>query len=304
MEQHMAVTDLFSKRQKRLRGGGPDVYVYDKLPMPLRIQMLYMLNELIGDEHEFYKSFSTCNQIVHYVVKTLRLEYGKHHIATDPENDDYHELLLFLRKEEDIERVMDAIELIINQAREYPGYDEQCRDFINDLNIRFREHGVGFEIINGEVIRIDSRFHHAVVVKPAIQFLNQPGFEGAQQEFILAYEHYRHGRHKEALNEALKSVESTMRAICSARDWTYKSSDNAKRLIVILQNKKLFPAYYQSHLTALASLMEGIISLRNNESAHGQGPEVREVRDDVVAYALHMTASAVVMLAGLHKDKS
>ena len=300
----MAVTDLFSKRQKRLRGGGPDIYVYDKLPMPLRIQMLYMLNELIGDEHEFYKSFSTCNQIVHYVVKTLRLEYGKHHIATDPENDDYHELLLFLRKEEDIERVMDAIELIINQAREYPGYDEQCSDFINDLNIRFREHGVGFEIINGEVIRIDSRFHHAVVVKPAIQFLNQPGFEGAQQEFILAYEHYRHGRHKEALNEALKSVESTMRAICSARDWTYKSSDNAKRLIVILQNEKLFPAYYQSHLTALASLMEGIISLRNNESAHGQGPEVREVRDDVVAYALHMTASAVVMLAGLHKDKS
>lgn len=299
----MAVTDLFSKRQKRLRGGSPDVYVYDKLPVPLRIQMLYMLNELIGDEHEFYKTLSICNQIVHYVVKTLRLEYGKHHIATDPENDDYHELILFLRKEEDIEKVMDAIELIINQTREYPGYDEQCRDFINDLNIRFREHGVGYELINGEIIRIDSRFHHAVVVKPAIQFLKQPGFEGAQQEFILAYEHYRHGRHKEALNEALKTVESTMRAICSARGWAYKSSDNAKRLIVILQNEQLFPAYYQSHLSALVSLMEGVVSLRNSESAHGQGPEVRLVRDDVVAYALHMTASVVVMLAGLHADK-
>ncbi|MEJ3598177.1 STM4504/CBY_0614 family protein [Pseudomonas bubulae] len=300
----MAVTDLFSKRQKRLRGGGPDVYVYDKLPMPLRIQLLYMLDELLGGENEFYKTHSVCNQIVHYVVKTLRLEYGKYHIATDPENDDYHELILFLKREEDIEKVMDAIELIVSQARDYSGYAEECNDFVYDLNIRFREHGVGFEIINGEVIRIDSRFHHAIVVKPAIQFLNQPGFKGAQQEFILAYEHYRHGRHKEALNEALKSVESTMRAICSARDWPYKSSDNAKRLIVILQNEKLFPAYYQSHLTALVSLMEGIISLRNNESAHGQGPEVREVRDDIVAYALHMTASVVVMLAGLHKDRS
>lgn len=299
----MAVTDLFSKRQKRLRGGGPDVYVYDKLPMPLRIQMLYMLNELIGDEHEFYKSFSTCNQIVHYVVKTLRLEYGKHHIATDPENDDYHELLLFLRKEEDIERVMDAIELIINQAREYPGYDEQCRDFINDLNIRFREHGVGYELINGEIIRIDSRFHHAVVVKPAIQFLNQPGFEGAQQEFILAYEHYRHGRYKEALNEALKTFESTMRAICTIRGWDCASTSGSRKLIVILQGRELFPAYYESHLSALVNLMEGLATLRNKESAHGQGAEIRPVKDDVVAYALHMTASAVVMLAGLHADK-
>ncbi|WP_423246586.1 AbiJ-NTD4 domain-containing protein, partial [Pseudomonas viridiflava] len=100
------------------------------------------------------------------------------------------------------------IELIINQTDEYPDYDEKCRGCINDLNIRFREHGVGYEFINGEIIRIDSRFHHAVVVKPATQSLKQPGFEGAQQEFILAYEHYRHGRHKEALNEALKTVES------------------------------------------------------------------------------------------------
>ncbi|MBD8614102.1 hypothetical protein IFT69_10260 [Pseudomonas putida] len=299
----MAVTDLFSKRQKRLRGGGPDVYVYDKLPMPLRIQIVYMLDELIGNENEFYKSFSVCNQIVHYVIKTLRLEYGEHYIAISHENDDYHELLYFLREEEDIDRVMDAIELVINQARKYPGYDEPCRDFINDLNIRFREHGVGYELIGGEIIRVDSRFHHAVVVKPAIQFLNQPGFEGAQQEFILAYEHYRHGRHKEALNEALKTFESTMRAICSARGWSCASSSGSRKLIVVLQSNELFPAYYESHLSALVNLMEGLATLRNKESAHGQGAEVRTVRDDVVGYALHMTASAVVMLAGLHSKR-
>jgi len=299
----MAVTDLFSKRQKRLRGGGPDVYVYDKIPMPLRIQVLYMLDELIGAGLEYYKPFSVCNQVVRSVVKTLRLEYGKHRIATNPENDDYHELILFLKKEEDIERVMDALELLIGQTWEYSGYEERCSDFVNDLNIRFREHGVGFEIIGGEVIRIDSRFHHAVVVKPAIQFLNRPGFEGAQQEFILAYEHYRHGRHKEALNEALKSFESTMRAICLARNWESPPSGGSRKLIVALQGHKLFPAYYESHLSALTNLMEGLATLRNKESAHGQGAEVSHVKDDVVAYALHMTASAVVMLASLHADK-
>jgi hypothetical protein len=299
----MAVTDLFSKRQQRLRGEVPDVYVYDKIPMPLRIQILYMVDDLLGPALEYYKPFSVCNQIFKAVVKTLRLEYGKHRISSGEENDEYHELLLFLKKEEDIDRVLDAVELIIANASEYSGYDESLTEFVNDLNVRFREHAVGYEIISGEVIRIDSRFLHSQVVKPSIQFLNQPGFEGAQQEFILAYEHYRHARHKEALNEAVKSVESTMRAICTARDWSFKTSDNAKRLIVVCQTNNLFPSYYQSHLAALVSLMEGVVSIRNNESAHGQGSEVRSVEADVVAYGLHMAAAAVLMLASLHTNQ-
>ncbi|MGA3826185.1 STM4504/CBY_0614 family protein [Pseudomonas chlororaphis] len=299
----MAVTDLFSKRQQRLRGEVSDVYVYDKIPIPLRIQLLYMVDELLGPALEYYKPFSVCNQIFKAVVKTLRLEYGKRRISSAEENDEYHELVSFIKNEENVDRLLDAIELIVANVSGYSGYDESLVEFVGDLNIRFREHAVGYEIINGEVVRVDSRFMHSQVVKPSIQFLNQPGFEGAQQEFIRAYEYYRHARHKEAINEAVKSVESTMRAICTARNWRFKTSDSAKRLIVVCQENNLFPSYYQSHLAALASLMEGVVSIRNNESAHGQGPKVREVDADIVAYGLHMAAAAVLMLASLHTNQ-
>jgi hypothetical protein len=39
----MALFDLFSKRQKRLRGDVPDVYVYDEIPQVLRVQLVQIL---------------------------------------------------------------------------------------------------------------------------------------------------------------------------------------------------------------------------------------------------------------------
>lgn len=38
----MAVFDLFSKRRKRERGEGPDVYIYDQIPEPLKVQIVHI----------------------------------------------------------------------------------------------------------------------------------------------------------------------------------------------------------------------------------------------------------------------
>lgn len=38
----MGMFDLFSKRQKRLRGEVPDVFVYDKVPPGLRVQIVHI----------------------------------------------------------------------------------------------------------------------------------------------------------------------------------------------------------------------------------------------------------------------
>ena len=42
----MSIFDIFSKRQKKLRGEVPDVYVYDKLPSPLRVQIIQIWEQL------------------------------------------------------------------------------------------------------------------------------------------------------------------------------------------------------------------------------------------------------------------
>jgi hypothetical protein len=41
----MAIIDVFSKRQKALREGVPDVYQYDQIPQPLRVQIVHVLRD-------------------------------------------------------------------------------------------------------------------------------------------------------------------------------------------------------------------------------------------------------------------
>jgi hypothetical protein len=44
----VSVFDIFSKRQKELRGELPDVYTYDQIPAQLRVQVVYIWGEALG----------------------------------------------------------------------------------------------------------------------------------------------------------------------------------------------------------------------------------------------------------------
>jgi hypothetical protein len=165
------------------------------------------------------------------------------------------------------------------------------------LNARFREHGVGFQFADGEIIRVDSELIHAEVVKPALALLHTKDFAGAQAEFLKAHEHYRHGNSKEALAECLKALESTMKVICAKRKWTHTPQATSSALIQVCFDNGLIPAFWQSHFAALRSLLEGgVPTARNRLGGHGQGSAVVEVPAHIVAYVLHMTAASIVFL--------
>ena len=146
----------------------------------------------------------------------------------------------FFLDEGDVEKTLDAVELSFrfidfgtrDHLDQY-GYDasERANDAIEELNNRFKEHGVGYQFTNGQIIRIDSEFIHTEIVKPALKLLNQQHYAGAQQEFLKAHEHYRKGNAKEALSECLKAFESVMKAICDKRGWNYSNNATAKPLI-------------------------------------------------------------------------
>ena len=113
--------------------------------------------------------------------------------------------------------------------------DQEPDNAIIGLNHRFKEHGVGYEFIKGEIIRIDNEFIHQEAVKPAIKLLYDGDFEGASDEFFNSHEHFRKGEYKEAIVDALKSFESTMKTICEKKSYTYdKTKDTASKLISIL----------------------------------------------------------------------
>lgn len=251
----MRVIDLFSKRQKRIRGDVPDVYVYDSIPDALRVQVIHIWRDTMGDVeqyHDQYYGYGT-HSVYKLIVESLCREYGLFSLAKRSGYNDrnyFEELITFFLSEQDIERVIDAIELsfraIDSLTREY-GYlkkqnaAEVATGAITELNFRFREHGVGYQFENGEIIRVDSEFIHHETVKPALRVLSNKGYEGAQQEFLRAHEHYRKGNMKESLNEALKSFESTLKAICKKKSWSFPDNATSRVLLDICFSNGLIP---------------------------------------------------------------
>lgn len=305
----MAIFDLFSKRQKRDRGQVPDVYSYDAIPNPLRVQIVHIWQETLGNSTDYDHGYNGTPRAYEFIVKTLCREYGLFELPGS-ENLGHKTYLSslanFILKEKDYEKVLDVIELsfkVIDAAtREYNHRQDQdgsahADAAIKELNARFQEHSLGFQFIDGKIIRIDSALVHAEVVKPALALLHDKDYSGAQSEFIKAHEHYRHGNEKEALTECAKALESVMKTICDKRRWKYQSNATMNTLIGICVDNGLIPQFWTQHFTSLRSTLEtGVAPARNKLGGHGQGAEIVEVPKHIVAYVLHMTAAGIVFL--------
>lgn len=308
----MPIFDIFSKRRKRLQGKIPEVYVYDNLPEPLRVQIVQIWWDTLGNRDQYY-GYGDGDKVKHIyksLVEMLCREYGVFRLSeSEAHSGDRNfliELASFFLEEKDVEKALDAVELSFRVIDSYirsndylSRYDAPkiADDAIEELNNRFREHGVGYQFANGQIIRIDSEFTHDEIVKPALKLLNQRQYAGAQQEFLKAHEHYRKGNAKEALSECLKAFESTMKTICDKRGWSYGDNATAKPLIQACFDNGLIPSFWQSHYSSLRNLLESSVPTgRNKLSGHGQGTTPVSVPSHLVAYMLHMTASAIVFL--------
>ncbi len=215
----MTIFDLYSKRKKRLLGDVPDVFTYDKIPHALKVQIVHIWKDSLGNENEYYNR-KKVSSTYEAITETLCREYGVFQLqGKDYERRDYmSELINFFLNETDCDKAIDVIELSFramdNVSRSYnyrltDSYNEIADEAINELNSRFKEHGIGYQYEEGEILRVDSQLLHQEVIKPTLKLLNSKYYTGAQQEFLNAYEHYRHNKHKEALNDALKSFENS-----------------------------------------------------------------------------------------------
>jgi hypothetical protein len=308
----MPVLDLFSKRQRRLRGDVPDVYEYDQLPPTLRVQVIHILRDALGGKPRASEGTAKSWKCYETIVNTLCREYGVFYLGREPrqrsrERDWSNELFDFLLQEKEVDRVLDAIEIsfrivdIYSRSFEFMNRrnaNEIADASLAELNVRFREHGIGFQFEGHEIVRVDSQFVHEEAVKPVLRVLSGQRYAGAQDEFLRAYGHYRNHRGKEAINDALKAFESTLKVICARRKWIVEEHATSKALIDAAYQNGLIPVFWQTSMSGLRSVLEnGIPTGRNRLSGHGQGEQPTEVPDHIVAYVLHLTASAVLFLA-------
>ncbi len=302
---------LYSKRQQELRGEVSDVYRYDELPNELKVQIVQICMKILGDHDGYF-----CNRCQAYpyqsIVEIVRHERGVFHLTDNLGENYLNELWNYFLNEIEVEKALDVIEVVFRiihfcrfdlNVRSNQGQCLSPDDALQLVNSRFKEHRVGYHLVNSEIIRIDSEIIHSKVMIPAFKLLHQDHFSGPQEEFMKAHEHYRSGEFRDALTSCSKAFESVMKVICIRKGWNYNENSTANELIQICFRNELIPSFWQSQFSALRSLLESSIpTARNRLSAHGQGATPISVPDHLVAYVIHMTASTIVFLAEAEKQ--
>lgn len=295
----MSIADLFSRRRRQALGQFPDVYTYDAVPKHCRIQVVHVVREVLFES--YYGGVNPA--LYRTIAKILRKEYGVFSLTDHPRNEE-EEVLEFFLETNNVEGCLDVLELfcrVIHKRQSSSSSTEENEPVetagVLEINQRLQEAGVGYAFTAGGIIRIDSELVHAEVVKPTLALLREPRFAGANEEFLAAHEHYRHGRQKEAVVEALKAFESTMKVICIARKWTIPGKGTAKDLISACISNGLIAPQNESYISATRSILEsGLPTVRNKNGGHGQGEKSTRVPDHVVQFALHQCAAAILLL--------
>ncbi len=298
----MRVLELFSYRKRRAEGGTPDVFTYDELPNSLRVQIVHILRDAIG-VHDYEPWERIHNSIAR--------EHGRFGLGRGRGfRENCEEYLL---ENNLVDETLDLIEFsfacIDRFVRRLSDYEQEglgiavaASDAIDELNVRFRRAGVGYQFENGKIFRVDSELIHSDVVRPALRYLHQPGFEGPREEFLRAHSRYRAGDTKDAVTNANNAFESTLKSICDQRRWTYPKGARAADLLRIVRDQGLLPDYLDNSFDQLAAtLKSGLPKVRGEEGAHGQGAAPRTTPDHVAAYALHLAAAKILFLAEAHK---
>jgi AbiJ N-terminal domain 4 len=313
----VAVFETYASRLRRTESAGqPDVYVYDDLPPFLRKQLSQIFTCCIGPGYNpgLYDMSAPPNANKYWTAIAELLDreiptFGRFATATA------HEwCMAYLKSSDDLPGVLSLIEVccrMMEQTTKEPGHALSSRgvrqrpaDGLEEVNIRFKNARVGYQFEAGDIVRVDSQFVHAEVVKPALELLAAPEFAEANREFRLAHEHYRAGKLRDCNTAALRSMETVLKVICNARGWHHEAGATVERLIAVVRQNGLFPDYLGGYFDNLIGAMKaGLPKIRDKDGGHGVAPGQPGVPEHVAGFALHLAASNVVLLAQAHLSK-
>jgi hypothetical protein len=312
----MALFDLFSRKKREAERESPDVFRYDDVPNSLRIQLLHALDDarkrIYSRTIPAYIAIGTeGTDVFAEACLVLRREFGlvklievrrRVRAMTDTQTKELCDEFTAFFENCETEQVLDAVQvvmLLVEEGTRNRLLDHECNasTVAAEINRRFLEHGLGYQYQSGQIIVETNSILHTEAITPALTLLSDSRFAGANEEFLKAHEHYRHGRLGECLVDCLKAFESTMKIICDLKGWPYKRTDTAKALIEVCLTHDLIPTFTQQQLTSLRTLLEsGVPTVRNKQAGHGQGATRHQVSPHLARFGLHLTAAVVVLL--------
>ena len=297
--------ELFSRRY-RDKSGDPEVYIYNNFSQEFRNQCFHIVRDFINEMQK-----TTSVNVAEFICKKFAREKGLKYIEGYRYINDLDAISKYFDRSSN-EDFFDFVDFIFTNcvgtkelidAYWHFGDDPFVRA-ADELNLRFKQHSLGYEFTNGEIIPKTNEVIHQQIIKPALKILTDERFRGAEEEYLLAFEHFKTGNNKDAILNAGKAFESTIKTICKELKYKYEYTSSAKKLVETLKSNGFYPSYLDSCLNNLCGLLEeGAPVVRNKESGHGQGASVKSTADEYVEYVLNTVASNIVFLYRLFESK-
>lgn len=138
----------YSKRNRPAK----DVYTYDALPPQLRVQIIHLWHRMVeacADHAEKGFEYRTYKKIIEH----LQREFGILSIAGEnnvPLND---ALRVFFLTRQSVEECLDVVEIVFLHLGWIEGHIDSkifaqgmFNEALDELNARFKEHGVGYQL--------------------------------------------------------------------------------------------------------------------------------------------------------------
>ncbi len=313
---------LYSQRQNTNQTCHP--LEYDKIPQEFIQQYLYIARDLFNASS---KPLSGKHCYWECLAKKYCREKGIELLGED--TGEYAlEIELFLKHQDTTtEDILDIVELTFSTEiiPKYPPsllaatqltsamsaglkiaeFNIRKKQCIAELNQRFKQHNLGYALINDQIIRTDSELLNEKTTIPAFKLLKDVRFSSAEDEMQKAFRFRKDGGNAEAISNAEKAFESTMAVICNELQYTIKGTKRSAGVyLTALRDNGFYPSYLNDHLTHICNTLDkGLPCVRNEHGGHGAGTASTYISDAFADYALHLAATNIVFLVDLFNEK-
>lgn len=196
--------------------------------------------------------------------------------------------------------VLDAIEiffdLISNESR---SSSSSPLEYQGKMNAIFEDANMPWRLLEGRIIKVDSKWLEAEIHSKAAEFLSIRGFDGALAEFQQARSDLLSGNCKGAMHSANLALESTIKAILNIQQ------EKPGVLVRKLIDSGLVPEYHEGFLKAFEEhILRSVPTARNFEKGvgHGQGTDVNEPPKSLAELAINLSGVLILYLLKRHLE--
>ena len=198
-----------------------------------------------------------------------------------PQSTDTRQPLFELVKRGLGENVLDTIEMM------FSGLSKDRRvSFERNVNLIFESESSLWRLVRGQCIKLESDFIDSGATQIALERLASGPFAGAEAEYGKALREQASGESKDAIADACKSYESTLKVLVGL---DHVNADSLTKKLAELGYLDDLPESIRDGFRQ--NILMSLPFMRNKLAGHGQGANVVEVPSPYSTLALQIAAA-------------